>query len=89
MFSPFRQRGVENPENRDSIKSERRWEYERQNIKQLIASLCLLFASILNILAALMEPSFILRLSSLPLLAVSIYFYWNDYIKKKNKNDKK
>jgi hypothetical protein len=59
------------------------------NIKQLIASLCLLFASILNILAALMEPSFVLRLSSLPLLAVSIYFYWNDYIKKKNKNDKK
>ena len=61
------------------------------NLLQLIASLCLLFGSIINLLNICIEIPLVLSICSVPLLLTSIILYaifWKKQIKK-DKNNKK
>ena len=57
---------------------------------QLAASLCLLFGSIINLVDAITDVSFVLKICTIPLLLASIVLYGIAYKrnKEKSKNDK-
>ena len=60
------------------------------NILQLIASLCLLFGCIINLVETFVELPFPLRILSVPLLIASIILYSIVYARKmKNTEDNK
>ena len=58
------------------------------NILQLIASICMLFGCVVNLLHSLMEIPVGLRMSAGPMLGVAIVLYWI-VLAKQIKNRKK
>ena len=58
------------------------------NILQLIASICMLFGCVVNLLHLLMEIPIGLRMSAGPMLGVAIVLYWI-VLAKQIKNRKK